>query len=314
MRTATHIAVEETTAKDYIELGVNSIEHFYGVADAALNGIQNFPPDMSYSNEIHRFGRAGELYAQADPEKLHKIIDLMVEKHVAWDPTFSIYEASRDLVRAQSQPWFKDYLHPSMEEYFKGSLDNHGSYFLGWTTTQEAKLEAAVPHLDGRGPRVREQGRPGHHRRRCRLHLFDVRLRHLARAGAARGGRLPAARGHRARDLERREAARAWRIGSARSAKASSPISLVVNGNPLENLKLLNPYGADVMMLNGRPASNYSPLGPTDKVQSARGGGIEWTIKDGIPYHVPTLMREVKEMVSRARAPARPQHDRWRRP
>ena len=83
MRTATHIAVEETTAKDYVELGVNSIEHFYGVADAALNGIQNFPPDMSYSNEIHRFGRAGELYAQADPEKLHKIIDLMVEKHVA---------------------------------------------------------------------------------------------------------------------------------------------------------------------------------------------------------------------------------------
>ena len=28
---------------------------------------------------------------------------------------------------------------------------------------------------------------------------------------------------------------------------------LVVNGNPLENLKLLNPYGADVMLLNGRP-------------------------------------------------------------
>ena len=103
MRTATHIAVEETTAKDYVELGVNSIEHFYGVADAAMTGIQNFPPDMSYSNEIHRFGRAGELYAQADPAKLHAIIDLMVEKHVAWDPTFSIYEASRDLLRAQQQ-------------------------------------------------------------------------------------------------------------------------------------------------------------------------------------------------------------------
>src|SRR5215472_15203327 len=36
LRTAAHIAVEETTAKDYAELGVNSIEHFYGVADAAL--------------------------------------------------------------------------------------------------------------------------------------------------------------------------------------------------------------------------------------------------------------------------------------
>ena len=70
LRTATHIAVEETTAKDYIELGVDSIEHFYGVADAALDGIQHFPPEMNYANEMHRFGRAGELYAQADPAKL----------------------------------------------------------------------------------------------------------------------------------------------------------------------------------------------------------------------------------------------------
>ena len=71
--------------------------------------------------------------------------------------------------------------------------------------------------------------------------------------------------------------------------------------------KLLNPYGADVMLLNGRQASNYSPLGPNDKVQSARGGGIEWTIKDGIPYHVPTLMREVKDMVAKARLERRAQ-------
>jgi hypothetical protein len=28
-----------------------------------------------------------------------------------------------------------------------------------------------------------------------------------------------------------------------------------------------------------------------------RGGGIEWTIKNGIPYHVPTLMKEAKAMV-----------------
>src|SRR5438876_12337441 len=31
---------------------------------------------------------------------------------------------------------------------------------------------------------------------------------------------------------------------------------LVVNGNPLENLKLLNPYGTDVMLVDGKPASN----------------------------------------------------------
>ena len=64
MPTAAHIGVEETTAADYAELGVSSIEHFYGVADAALDGIQDFPADMNYSNEIQRFARAGELYTQ----------------------------------------------------------------------------------------------------------------------------------------------------------------------------------------------------------------------------------------------------------
>jgi hypothetical protein len=60
------------------------------------------------------------------------------------------------------------------------------------------------------------------------------------------------------------------------------------------------------MTVNGRVRPNDSALGPGDRVQNVHGGGIEWTIKDGIPYHVPTLMREVKEMVSRGRADRRP--------
>jgi imidazolonepropionase-like amidohydrolase len=302
MRTAAHIAVEETTAKDYAELGVGSIEHFYGVADAALpDGVQNFPPEMNYANEIHRFGRAGELYAQADPAKLNKVLDLMVEKHVAWDPTFSIYEASRDLLRAQNQPWFRDYLHPSMEVYFRGSVENHGSYFFGWTSSQEAKW-----------------------RKQYRIWMDAVR------AFASKGGLVTT--GDDAgyiysmygfgisRELELQEEAgfhpleviehATWngakllglddRLGKIREGFIAD--LLVVNGNPLENLKLLNPYGTDVMLLNGRPAPSYAAVGVGDKVQNVHGGGIEWTIKDGIPYHVPTLMREVKDMVARARA------------
>jgi imidazolonepropionase-like amidohydrolase len=106
LRTTTHIAVEEVTAKDFIELGVDSIEHFYGVADAALDGIQDFPPDHNSNNEVHRFGRAGELYEQANPEKLSQVIDAMVAKGVSWSPTLSIYEASRDAIRARNQGWF----------------------------------------------------------------------------------------------------------------------------------------------------------------------------------------------------------------
>ncbi|HEX9485105.1 MAG TPA: hypothetical protein VF929_11020 [Gemmatimonadaceae bacterium] len=60
----------------------------------------------------------------------------------------------------------------------------------------------------------------------------------------------------------------------------------MVNGNPLENLKVLYPTGVD-QMRDGRVV---------------RGGGVEWTIKDGIPYHVPTLFADVKQMVAQARA------------
>ena len=31
-------------------------------------------------------------------------------------------------------------------------------------------------------------------------------------------------------------------------------------------------------------------------------GGIEWTIKDGIPFHVPTISAEIRDMVAKARS------------
>jgi hypothetical protein len=35
-------------------------------------------------------------------------------------------------------------------------------------------------------------------------------------------------------------------------------------------------------------------------------GGIEWTVKDGIPYHVPTLLAEVRQVVGKARSQRKP--------
>jgi hypothetical protein len=49
---------------------------------------------------------------------------------------------------------------------------------------------------------------------------------------------------------------------------------------------VLNPMGTDINV-NGR---------------NVRGGGVEWTIKEAVPYHAPTLMKEVKDMVAAARA------------
>jgi imidazolonepropionase-like amidohydrolase len=302
LKTTAHIGAEETTVDDYIELGVNSIEHFYGVADAALGGVQQFPAATNHSNEIHRFARAGELYAQADPAKLRAAVARMAAAGVGWTPTFSIYEANRDLRRAQHQPWFADYLHPSLEAFFRPSLARHGSYFLGWTSTQEARWKQQFRiWMDA----VREFGRQGG----------------LIATGDDAGFIYSLYGFGMSRELELHEEAgfhpleviehATWngarmlgldhRIGRVREGYAAD--LLVVNGNPIENLKLLNPYGTDVMVVNGRPVPNDTAIAPADRVGVVRGGGIEWTIKDGIPYHVPTLLQEVRDMVSRARRP-----------
>jgi len=290
LRTATHIGVEEATAKDFIELGVNSIEHFYGIADAALDGVQHFPPDMNYADENMRFGRAGELYAQANPEKLHQVIDSMVAHHVAWDPTLSIYEASRDIIRAQNQPWFRDYLHPALEAFFKPDPTHHGSYFTGWTNTQEVRWKQqyriwmdALKEFGAKGGLITTGDDSGFIYSMYGFGLIrELELQEEAgfqpldvlAHGTWNGARLLGLDDH---------------LGKVRVGFTAD--LLVVNGNPLENLRILNPAGTDVNV-NGR---------------NVRGGGVEWTIKDGIPYHAPTLMKEVKEMVATARGQRAPQ-------
>jgi imidazolonepropionase-like amidohydrolase len=74
------------------------------------------------------------------------------------------------------------------------------------------------------------------------------------------------------------------RLGRVRTGWAAD--LLIVNGNPLENLKVLYPTGVDEIR-DGKAVHT---------------GGVEWTIKDGIPYHGPTLLAEVKDIVSKARA------------
>jgi hypothetical protein len=282
--TTAHIGVEETTARDYIELGVNSIEHFYGIPDAALDGIQDFPADMNYSDEVQRFARAGELFAQANPGKLHDVLDLMIAKGVAWSPTLSIYEASRDLVRHQNLPWYRDYLHPALEAFWHPGDGRHGSYFVGWTNTHEVRWKRtyrlwmdALREFGVKGGLVTTGDDAGYI---WSLYGFGL-IRELElheEAGFHPLEVIAHATTNGARLLGLGD-----RLGRVRVGYIAD--LLVVNGNPLDNLHVLNPAGADINV-DGR---------------NVRGGGIEWTIKDGIPYHVPTLMAEVKEMVSQAR-------------
>ena len=286
LRIAHHAAVAETNAWDDARFGTTTIEHWYGIPDAAIeNGVQNFPADYNYADEVDRFRYAGRLWREADWDKLMKVLDALVAAGVAWDPTLDIYEASRDLQRAQTQPWFADYLHPSLEEYFKPDPAHHGSYFLGWTSTDEAFWKenyriwmAALREFDKRGGVITVGEDAGFIYQMYGFGLIrELELKQ--EAGFYPLKVIQQATGNNARVLGQQD-----RLGRVRAGHLADLI--VVNGNPLENLKVLYPTGVEVIK-DGR---------------SVRTGGVEWTVKDGIPYHAPTLFADVKEIVARARA------------
>ena len=209
----------------------------------------------------------------------------MAAAGVAWVPTLDIYEASRDLQRARTQPWFAEYLHPTLEEYFRPNPANHGSYFSGWTSTDEAFWKenyriwmAALVDFERRGGLIGAGDDAGFI---YQMYGFGL-LRELElhqEAGFHPIKVMQHATGNNARILGAE-----GRLGRVRAGYAADLI--VINGNPLENLKVLYPTG-------------------TEEVRDGklvRGGGIEWTIKDGIPYHGPTLLTEIAEIVAKARA------------
>lgn len=288
LKIAHHVGVEDANAWDDAALGTTTIEHWYGVPDAALDGVQHFPPEFNYNNELHRFRFAGRLWREANPEKLHKVLQKLVDSNVAWDPTLCIYEASRDLQRAVTQPWFKEYLHPTLETFFTPNPEFHGSFFFGWTHTDEVSWKEnyriwmkAVLDFARMGGIVTTGEDAGFI---YQMYGFGY-LRELElheEAGFQPLEVIQHATGNGAKILGKSD-----ELGRLKPGYLADLI--VVNGNPLADLHVLFPHGIDPDL---------------DRQRVDGKGGIAWTIKDGIPYHAPTLFNEVRDIVRAARNPA----------
>lgn len=286
LRVAHHTGVEETNTWDDIKFGTTSIEHWYGIPDAAIeSGRQNFPAGYNYNNEVDRFRYAGRLWREANWDRLMKVLDAMAEAGVAWNPTLDIYDASRDLQRAQTNPAFADYLHPVLEEYFRPNPANHGSYFIGWTSTDETFWKEnyriwmrALVEFERRGGLIGAGEDAGFIYQMYGFGLIRELELHQE-AGFHPLKVIQHVTSNNARILGQED-----KLGRVRVGYKADLI--VVNGNPLENLKVLYPTGIDEV----RDGKVFKT------------GGIEWTIKDGIPFHAPTLAAQVREMVKTARS------------
>jgi len=272
------------------EAGLTTMEHWYGLPEALFEDrvVQDYPLDYNYQNEQDRFGEAGKLWKQAAPpysEKWNAVMDRLLELDFTLDPTFNIYEASRDLMRARTADWHNDYTLPSLWKFYQPSKVSHGSYWHFWGTEEEVAWKenyrlwmTFVNEYKNRGGRVTTGSDSGFI---FQLYGFAYirELELLREAGfhpleVIRSATLM---GAQALGMEQQ-------IGTIEKGKLADLV--IVEENPLANLKVL--YGTGAIKL-------------TEDNEITRVGGVKYTIKDGVIYDAKALLKDVREIVKEAK-------------
>ena len=273
----TDLKVSESDALVASNAGVRSIEHWYGIPDAALKGSQNFPTDYNYWDELDRFRYAGLLWSEADKDSaaLRNVITTMIKNGTNWDPTMSVYEDNRDVWRNVTMPVRETLMHPS--EISAGpDTTVHGAFKREWKTSDEINWK-----------------------RNFQIWMKWVREFHqrggILTAGSDEGGIGGVAM---IRELELMQEAGIHPIDVIKIATTNAYQTLgwekhcgirvgcaadvlVINGNPIDNFKVM--YGR-----------GYGVYGLVPRNEQWKFGGVTWTIKDGVVYDAQALLREAE--------------------
>lgn len=292
LRTAAHLdqmGVARMDALDAARLGLTTLEHWYGLPEALFvdRTVQDFPVDYNYQNEQHRFGQAGRLWLQAAPpgsEKWNAVMEEFLKLDFTFCPTLTIYEASRDLMRAMRAEWHDRYTLPSLWKFYQPNREAHGSYWFYWTTADEIAWKRNyqrwmqwLNEYKNRGGRVVTGSDAGFI---FKLYGFAY-IRELELLQEAGFHPLEVIR---SATLYGAEALGNPEVGQVAPGKLADLV--IVAENPLENFKVL--YGTGWIRVNER-----------NEVERTR--GILYVIKDGIIYDAKQLLADVARMVEEAR-------------
>ena len=279
-------------AVDAARLGVTMIEHHYGYAESSLpRSTQNYPRDYNFDNENHRFREAGRVWVEAKETSrdvlLNQVADSLVKYGVTMLPTRVVYEANRDILRAESLPWHQKYTHQALINWNLPNPSFHGSFHYDWTSDDEAYWSDAfklwgdlIFEFNKRGGRVAYGtddnyiwATPGFSNIRELQLLRETGLHTLEVLKAA--------------TLNSALTLRQPKLGLVRPGYLAD--LLIVDGNPAYNLRFMYSFGALTLDKEGK---------------MFRTNGIVHTIKDGIVIENAKMMAEVERMVARSKSGA----------
>ncbi|HET8816758.1 MAG TPA: amidohydrolase family protein, partial [Pseudidiomarina sp.] len=284
------LTVVRTNVLDSARQGLTTMEHWYGLPEALFDGqvIQDYSPEYNYNDEQDRFGEAGKLWEQAakpGSEKWNAVRDELIALDFTINPTLTIYEASRDLMRERRAIWHEEYTLPTLWDFFTPSRYAHGSYWFDWTTDHEVAWRknftqwmTFLNDYKNHGGRVTTGSDSGYIYKIYGFgYIRELELLREAGFNALEVIQAATLNGAEALGMEAE-------IGSVIPGKKADLV--IVKENPLRNFKVL--YGTGHYQLD-------------DNNQPMRTKGIRYTIKDGIVYDAQALLADVREIVTKAR-------------
>lgn len=293
LRTMMHHAqlnVMSMSALDSARLGLTTMEHWYGLPEALFEDktIQHYPANYNYNNEQHRFAEAGKLWNQATDigsEHWQQVRDELISLDFTLNPTMTIYEASRDLMRERQAIWHEEYTLPVLWKFFEPSRYAHGSYWFDWTTADEInwknnfrKWMTFLNDYKNHGGRVTTGSDSGYIYKIFGFgYIRELEL--LQEAGFHPLEVIQSATLNGAEALGMED-----EIGSISIGKRADLI--VSTENPLHNFKVL--FGTGHYKLDGNN-------------QPTRVKGLRFTVKDGIVYDSQQLLKDVRAIVKDAK-------------
>jgi cytosine/adenosine deaminase-related metal-dependent hydrolase len=283
--------VAEVNARVAGQMGLGTVTHFYGHFESLLrdSSLPRYPADYNMYDEQDRFYELTQLtehIVEPGGSEWQAYLREQLERGVIFNPTFNIYSASRDVMRARNADWHEKYTLPSLVGFFQPSRVSHGSYWYDWTTAKEVAWRKfygpfmrLVNDYKNMGGKVTLGSDPGYIYQTWGFSYIGE-MEMMQEAGFTPLEVIRAATSDGAYEIYRPKKEPAP-FGVVRAGMLADLV--IAPENPLHNFKTL--YG-----------TGFERLGKDGKVE--RVGGVKYVIKDGIVYDAKALLADVAAMVA----------------